>query len=98
MDESTPEALNAQFAIPGHVLFRASPGGLVRAEIANTDATAQMALQGAQVLTFQPQGSAPVLFLSPHARYAPGKAIRGGIPICWPWFGPHPTPATELAA
>ena len=95
MDEWTPEALNAQFAIPGHIMFRAGSGGLVRAEMANAATTAQIALQGAQVLTFQPQRSAPVLFLSPHARYAPGKAIRGGIPICWPWFGPHPTDPTK---
>lgn len=31
-----------------------------------------------------------MLWLSTRAVYAPGKAIRGGIPICWPWFGPHP--------
>jgi glucose-6-phosphate 1-epimerase len=91
MDTSSPEALNSQFAIPGHVAFRAGAGGLVRAMIENVHATAEIALQGAQVLAFQPRGSAPVLFLSSRALYAPGKAIRGGIPICWPWFGPHPT-------
>ena len=91
MDTRTLEALNAQFAIPGRIAFRSGPGGLVQAVIENPHATAEIALQGAQVLSFQPQGSAPVLFLSPHAVYAPGKAVRGGMPICWPWFGPHPT-------
>jgi D-hexose-6-phosphate mutarotase len=91
MDTTTLQALNAQFAIPGHLAFRSGPGGLVRAVIENPQATAEIALQGAQVLAFQPQGSGPVLFLSTNAVYAPGKAIRGGIPICWPWFGPHPT-------
>ena len=72
MAESTPAALNAQFAIPGHVMFGAGRGGRGRVEIANAYARAQIALQGAQVLTFQRPGSAPVLFLSPHALYAPG--------------------------
>lgn len=32
-----------------------------------------------------------VIFLSKTSAFLPGKAIRGGVPICWPWFGPHPT-------
>jgi glucose-6-phosphate 1-epimerase len=38
-----------------------------------------------------------VLFLSPRAVFATGTAIRGGVPICFPWFGPHPTDATKPA-
>ena len=44
---------------------------------------------GAQVLDWRPDGAEePVLFTSSRAEYRPGKAIRGGIPVCFPWFGP----------
>jgi D-hexose-6-phosphate mutarotase len=42
-------------------------------------------------MAFQPKGEEPVLWLSRDAMYAEGKAIRGGIPLCWPWFGGHPS-------
>lgn len=48
---------------------------------------AVVALQGAQVLSYQPAGEPDWLWLSPLARFAPGEAIRGGIPVCAPWFG-----------
>jgi D-hexose-6-phosphate mutarotase len=83
------DALNQRFAIPGHLTFMEGPGGLVVAEIANTRAEAMIALQGAHVMTYQPRGQEPVLWLSGFAKFAPGKSIRGGVPVCWPWFGPH---------
>ncbi len=46
-----------------------------------------IALQGAQLLTFQPTGDEPWLWLSPYAQFEQGKSIRGGIPVCLPWFG-----------
>ena len=49
--------------------------------------SAELALQGAQLLSFQPQGQSDWLWLSEQAQYRQGQAIRGGIPICWPWFG-----------
>lgn len=84
-------ALNARFAIPGHVVFRDGPGGLTVAEVGNSLATATIALQGAHVMTWAPRRERPVIWLSRFARFAPGKSIRGGAPICWPWFGPHAT-------
>lgn len=58
----------------------------------STDAcTCEIALQGAQVLRWRPKGHADVLWCGPLPEAATGKAIRGGIPICWPWFGPHAT-------
>lgn len=51
---------------------------------------ATVALHGAQVLTWAPTDHPPVLYVSPKARMTPGTALRGGIPICWPWFGDHP--------
>lgn len=47
--------------------------------------------QGAQLLEFQAAGRRPLLWLSETATYRPGRAIRGGIPLCFPWFGPHPS-------
>lgn len=45
-----------------------------------------MAVQGAHVTHWQPRGAEPVLFLSPRSVEAPARAIRGGVPICFPWF------------
>ena len=61
------------------------------AQVRNTHGTATIALQGAHVMTWAPLGEEPVIWLSPAAKLAPGKSIRGGVPICWPWFGPHAT-------
>jgi len=59
-------------------------------EIETPACRARVALQGAQVLQMQPAGQPPLLWLSPGARFAAGKAVRGGIPLCFPWFGAHP--------
>lgn len=60
-------------------------------KIKNRFATAEISLYGGQVLSFQPSNAqADLLFLSDRSHYQPGKAIRGGIPICWPWFGADP--------
>jgi len=84
------DSLNALFKTPG-VAFVSGPGGLTVAEIANAHAEARVALLGATVLAFAPRGHKPVIWVSRDSRYTPGKAIRGGIPICWPWFGDHPS-------
>jgi D-hexose-6-phosphate mutarotase len=84
-------ALNAQFGIPGQLRFVDGPGGLAVAEVSNSHASATIALQGAHVMTWAPRRAQPVIWLSKFARFAPGKSIRGGAPICWPWFGPHAT-------
>jgi glucose-6-phosphate 1-epimerase len=88
MDE-TPDTLNAQFKKPG-VIFDAGVSQLPRITI-NTDlAECEIYLHGAHVTHWRPRRHHPVLWLSETAQFAPGKAIRGGIPLCWPWFGPHP--------
>ena len=66
-------------------------------EIEHPSCTAKVALHGAHVMEWQPAGQAPVLYCSPEAVLREGKAIRGGIPICWPWFNAHPTDATKPA-
>ncbi len=60
-------------------------------EINHPVVRARVALQGAQILGWTPKGQAPVLYLSPQAVCRAGKALRGGVPVCWPWFGPHPS-------
>ena len=64
-------------------------GGLEALEIANEAATAVVYRMGAHVTSFIPQGQPDLLFLSQKSEFTPtGKPIRGGIPVCWPWFGP----------
>ncbi len=59
---------------------------------------ARVTAYGAQVCEWTPAGQAsPVLFLSPRAVFARGTAIRGGVPLCFPWFGPHPTDPAKPA-
>ena len=83
--------LNQKFGIAGQLEFVQDAGGLVIARINNKLAQAGIALQGAHVMTFQPAGEQPVIWLSPAAKLVQGKSIRGGVPICWPWFGAHAT-------
>lgn len=55
---------------------------------------AKVSLYGGQVLCWQPQREKNVFWLSKKAVFEQGKAIRGGIPLCWPWFGSHPDDST----
>ncbi|KAB0547061.1 D-hexose-6-phosphate mutarotase [Pseudomonas argentinensis] len=43
--------------------------------------------QGAQILRYQPATGKPLIWLSDEAAYQTGKSVRGGVPVCWPWFG-----------
>ncbi len=86
--------LNERYGIQGQVVFLAGPGGLTIANVSNDQGMATIALQGAQVIAWMPRGQKPVIWLSPVAKFATGKSIRGGVPVCWPWFGPHATEAS----
>ena len=57
-------------------------------EIDHPAVRARVALHGAHLMEWTPAGQAAGLYLSPDAVYQPGKPIRGGVPVCWPWFGP----------
>jgi D-hexose-6-phosphate mutarotase len=85
-----PEELNSRYSIPGHVHFTNSAGGLVTAEVQNQFSQGGLTLAGGHVISYQPAGYADVFWMSPNSPYAMGKSMRGGIPVCWPWFGPHP--------
>ena len=82
--------LNARLGLHDQLRFVEGLGGLPVVEIENAQASASLALQGAHLLTWTPRGQQPVIWLSPDAKFAPGKSVRGGVPVCWPWFGPHP--------
>ena len=82
--------LNELFAIPGHLHFEAREGGLTRAVVDNAYATCELYLHGAHVTSFIPKTGSELLWLSESARFEQSRAIRGGVPICWPWFGPDP--------
>lgn len=88
------ENLNNCFAIADQLTFSTDPGGLIIAHIDNPHASATLALQGGHLMTWTPKDAKPVVWLSPAAKLAPGKSIRGGVPICWPWFGAHATDAS----
>ncbi|HMM46812.1 MAG TPA: dihydroxy-acid dehydratase [Thiobacillaceae bacterium] len=80
----------ARFAIPGQLSFRLGAGGLTYADIDNHGGRATICLQGAHVVSYRPKSQpAPVVWVSDAAKFAPGKSIRGGAPVCWPWFGAH---------
>ncbi|MDA3872853.1 MAG: D-hexose-6-phosphate mutarotase [Kiritimatiellae bacterium] len=92
----TKESLNT-FEIPGHVQPDTGAGGLSCFQLRGQGSTATVYLHGAHVTAFQPEDSSPVLWMSECSQYADGFPIRGGIPICWPWFGPHPCDDSQPA-
>lgn len=83
--------LNQRFGIDGVVSFSERPNGFVVVAVNNAHASATIAMQGAHLMNFQPKGQQPLIWMSPEAKLAAGKSIRGGVPVCWPWFGPHAT-------
>lgn len=90
-------SLSEQFGRPGRLSFNASPSGLIAAEITSELCRGQIYLQGAHVTVFQPVGQASLLWMSSASLFQSGKAIRGGIPLCWPWFANHPTDSSKPA-
>ncbi|MCP5244589.1 MAG: D-hexose-6-phosphate mutarotase [Burkholderiales bacterium] len=82
--------LNADHGIEGKIEFIEGNGGLPMIQVSTPKATALISIHAGQVLSYQPAGEDDILFLSHKAYYQDGKAIKGGAPICWPWFGPDP--------
>ena len=92
---TTAQQLNTQFGIRGQLVFREETSGLIVADINNALSKASICLQGAHLMSWKPASqNVPVVWLSRDAKLAEGKSIRGGVPVCWPWFGAH---ATESA-
>ena len=85
------EQLNAAYGIEGQLEFVEGGGGFPLVKITNSLASAEVSVYAANVLSYQPVTEPEdVIFVSSEVQYKAGKAIRGGIPICWPWFGPDP--------
>jgi glucose-6-phosphate 1-epimerase len=83
--------LNADYGLADRLKFVEGKGGFPLIEINNAKASAAISLYSGQVLSFRPKSEAQdAMFLSDKAYYQLGKATKGGIPICWPWFGPDP--------
>jgi D-hexose-6-phosphate mutarotase len=89
------DELNSRVGIASQVSFKQLLDGIVVAEIDNEFATASVSLYGGHIVSWQPKSeSKPVLWVSKLVKFQRGKAIRGGVPICWPWFGAHSTNAS----
>jgi D-hexose-6-phosphate mutarotase len=89
--------LSLAFAIPNVIVFDYYRNKLPWIYITNEFATAEISLYGGQVMAFQPKGEKPVLWRSKHSHFHLGQPIRGGIPVCWPWFGGAQQPAHGFA-
>jgi glucose-6-phosphate 1-epimerase len=76
-----------QHEIPGCVAVVVGNGGLTKIVVTTKTSAAEIYLHGAHVTGFQKNGELPLLFMSAKSHFADGKGIRGGIPICFPWFG-----------
>lgn len=75
--------------IPNTLMFEQGPNGLVRAAVITPHAEATIYLHGAHLTHYRPVGQKPLLFMSDKSHFDPAKPIRGGVPICFPWFGPR---------
>jgi len=83
--------IRKEILIPDRISLKSGHGGLPYFELLWNGAVAHLYLHGAHVLHYQPAGQKPVLWQSEASWFETGKPIRGGIPVCWPWFGAHPT-------
>ena len=82
------QELSRHFTVPG-LNFENGNGGLLRAVVNIPTCRGELVLQGAHITSWQPAGQLPVLWLSQESHFEKGKPIRGGVPICFPWFGPN---------
>jgi glucose-6-phosphate 1-epimerase len=86
MERGSAES-NRRFDIPGTAQLVAGNGGLPKVRITSPEAAGEMYLHGANVTSWKPRGAEEVLFVSSKSLWDRGHAIRGGVPICFPWFG-----------
>lgn len=85
------DELDDLFSIEGELGFAELENDLIYITVSNKYADADICLYGAHVTSFKPRKSMEILWMSPESSFEVGKAIRGGIPVCFPWFGPHKT-------
>jgi glucose-6-phosphate 1-epimerase len=85
-DLSQIDALNRRFELPEIAAVVPGNGGLAKVRVTTSLAAGEVYLHGAQVTSWKPAGAEEAIFLSQHSHWQDGRAIRGGIPICFPWF------------
>ena len=78
-------------ALPPSAHRETGPGGLARVRVTGRSGEAEIYLHGAHVTAWNPVGQAPVLWMSRASQFRPDAPLRGGVPLCFPWFGAHPT-------
>ena len=86
MSPSQIDALDRAFGIADIVAVVPGNGGLPKLRVTLPSASAEVYLHGAQITSWRPAGADETLFVSEHSNWKKGSAIRGGIPICFPWF------------
>lgn len=77
-------------------LEQVGEGHEARLVISHEACAGEIALHGGHLLRWRAAGREEALYVSPEAIFAEGKAIRGGVPVCWPWFGGEGKPAHGL--
>jgi D-hexose-6-phosphate mutarotase len=83
----THPTTTATLALPSSVTIEDGHGGLPRVRVAGRSGDAEVYLHGAHVTSWNPAGSEPVLWMSRESSYTADAPLRGGIPLCFPWFG-----------
>jgi glucose-6-phosphate 1-epimerase len=89
------DKLKDNFGIKGELGFSKPENNLFVLTISNKYAEADICLYGAHITSFRPYNSKDIFWMSPESSFEVGKPIRGGIPVCFPWFGPHKTDPTK---
>ena len=79
--------LNQRYGAPGRIVFHDGFAGYPEVVLAGKYGSAEVALLGANVLSYRPTGHVPVLFRPAKRDYNRGDSFHGGIPVCWPQFG-----------
>ena len=87
LDSEATAVLGRRFRIPGAAQVVVGNGGLPKVVVSTPEASGEMYLHGGHVTSWKPKDMREVLYLSPNSLFVDGRAIRGGIPVCFPWFG-----------
>jgi glucose-6-phosphate 1-epimerase len=83
----TAAALDQRFSIPGIAKVTEGNGGLACVRVTTPQCSGEVYLLGGQVTRWKPAVTEEVVWMSQHSLFQAGKAIRGGVPVCFPWFG-----------
>lgn len=89
------EELEEKFSIEGEIGFAELEEEMIFITISNKFADADICLYGAHITNFKPYNKMEILWMSPESKFIEGSPIRGGIPVCFPWFGPHRTDSSK---